>query len=61
MRKLILIGIALCAAGALSRPRPDDDDDDEIVPGFLAALAIEMGVFLLRRHQGKLLNMHEKV
>ena len=57
MRKIILAGLTLCAVGALVRSEEGHGSSGEPVLGpFLAALAIEAGIFLLRRHQGALLS-----
>jgi hypothetical protein len=55
MRTLIFLGLGLCAAGALYRAEEDGESPSPLSP-FLAALAIEAGIFLLRRHQGGLLS-----
>jgi len=55
MRKLLLTGLALCALGALWKAEEEEDDAVVALSPFLAALAIEAGIFLLRRHQGLLL------
>ena len=55
MRKLLLAGLALCALGALWRVEEEEDGAAVALSPFLAALAIETGIFLLRRHQGALL------
>jgi hypothetical protein len=51
---MILFGIALCAAGALVEAENDRVTRASLTP-FLAALAIETGIFLLRRKQNFLL------
>jgi hypothetical protein len=55
MRKLLLVGLGLCAIGALWRVEEEEDGVAFAMSPFLAALAIEAGVFFLRRHQGSLL------
>ena len=55
MRKLLLIGLGLCAVGALWRAEEEEDGVAVALSPFLAALAIETGIFMLRRHQGSLL------
>jgi len=55
MRKLLLVGIGLCAVGALWKAEEEEDGMAIAMSPFLAALAIEAGIFLLRRHQGALL------
>jgi hypothetical protein len=55
MRKYLLIGLGLCAFGALWKWEEDEDGTAVAVSPFLAAAAIELGVFLLRRHQTTLL------
>ena len=55
MRKLILIGLGLCALGAVWKVEEEEDGAAIALSPFLAALAIETGIFLLRRHQTSLL------
>jgi hypothetical protein len=55
MRKLILLGLGLCALGAIWKIEEEEDGPAIALSPFLAALAIEAGIFLLRRHQGSLL------
>ena len=55
MRKLLLAGLALCALGAWWRVEEEEDGAAVALSPFLAALALEAGIFLLRRHQGALL------
>jgi hypothetical protein len=55
MRKLLLAGLGLCILGALWRTEAEEDGMAIALSPFLAALAIEAGIFLLRRHQGALL------
>jgi len=55
MHKLIMIGLGLCAVGALWRAEEEEDGTAIAMSPFLAALAIEAGIFFLRRHQGTLL------
>jgi len=55
MRKLLMIGLGLCALGALWKVEEEEDGVAVALSPFLAALAIEAGIFLLRRHQGGLL------
>jgi hypothetical protein len=55
MQKLLLIGLGLCAAGALWKAEEEEDGMVVALSPFLAALAIEMGIFMLRRHQNSLL------
>ncbi len=57
MRKLLLIGLGLCALGAMWRVEEEEDGVVVAMSPFLAALAIETGIFLLRRHQGSLLGL----
>lgn len=56
MRKLLFAGLGLCILGALWRAEEEEDGTAVALSPFLAALAIEAGIFLLRRHQGSLLN-----
>jgi hypothetical protein len=55
MRRIVMVGLGLCALGALWRLEEDEDGPLVAMSPFLAALAIEAGIFLLRRHQGSLL------
>jgi len=55
MRKLLLIGLGLCCAGAFWKAEEEEDGAMVALSPFLAALALEIGIFLLRRHQGSLL------
>ena len=55
MRKLLLVGLGLCLAGALWRAEEEEDGMAVALSPFLAALALEAGIFLLRRHQTSLL------
>jgi hypothetical protein len=55
MRKLLMIGLGLCALGALWKAEEEEDGVAVALSPFLAALAIEAGIFMLRRHQGSLL------
>ena len=57
MRKLVIIGLGLCVFGALWKAEEEEDGAVVALSPFLAALAIEAGIFLLRRHQTGLLNM----
>ena len=54
-QKLVLAGLALSAFGALWKAEEEEDGMAVALSPFLAALAIEVGIFLLRRHQGSLL------
>ena len=60
MRKLLMIGLGLCALGALWRVEEEEDGASIALSPFLAALAIEAGIFMLRRHQGSLLGTVRK-
>lgn len=55
MRKFLLVGLGLCLFGALWRVEEEEDGAAVALSPFLAALALEAGIFLLRRHQGSLL------
>jgi hypothetical protein len=55
MRKLLMIGLGLCVVGALWKAEEEEDGAVVAMSPFLAALAMEAGIFLLRRHQGSLL------
>jgi len=50
MRKLLMIGLGLCALGALWQAEEEEDGLAIALSPFFAALAIETGIFLLRRH-----------
>jgi hypothetical protein len=55
MRKLLLLGLGLCVVGAMWKVEEEEDGAAVAMTPFLAALALEAGIFLLRRHQGSLL------
>jgi len=55
MRKLLIAALGLCALGALWKAEEEEDGTAVALSPFLAALAIEAGIFLLRRHQGSLM------
>jgi hypothetical protein len=55
LRKLLLAGLGLCVLGALWKAEEEEDGAVVALSPFLAALALEAGIFLLRRHQGVLL------
>ena len=57
MRRLIVIGLTLCTLGAIWKFEEEEDGAAPALSPFLAALAIEAGIFLIRRHQGALLNL----
>jgi hypothetical protein len=57
MRRLIVFGLALCTLGAIWKFEEEEDGAAIALSPFLAALAIEAGIFFLRRHQGHLLNI----
>ena len=57
MRKLLLVGLGLCIFGALWRAEEEEDGMAVSLSPFLAALALEAGIFLLRRHQSSLLGV----
>jgi len=56
MRKLIYVCLGLCFLGVLWTVEEEEDGAAVALSPFLAALALETGIFLLRRHQGSLLN-----
>ena len=56
MRKLLLVGLGLCTIGALWRAEQEEDGTIVALSPFLAALALEVGIFMLRRHQSQLLS-----
>ncbi|HEY0267353.1 MAG TPA: hypothetical protein VGC16_11410 [Rhizomicrobium sp.] len=55
MRRLLVVGLGLCALGALWKAEEEEDGAAIALSPFLAALAIEVGIFLLRHRQGALL------
>lgn len=55
MRKLLMIGLGLCALGAMWKAEEEEEGTIIALSPFLAALGIEIGIFMLRRHQGSLL------
>ena len=55
MRRLLIIGLGLCVVGALWKVEEEEDGVVVAMSPFLAALALEAGIFMLRRHQGSLL------
>jgi hypothetical protein len=55
MRKLLLLGLGLCVLGAWWKVEEEEDGAGIAISPFLAALALEAGIFLLRRHQSGLL------
>ncbi len=57
MRRLMVFGLALCALGAIWKFEEEEDGAVIALSPFLAALAIEAGIFMLRRHQGSLLSI----
>ncbi len=60
MRRLLVIALGLCAVGALWKAEAEEDGAPVALSPFLAALAIETGIFLLRRHQGNLLMQRDQ-
>src|ERR1700723_1358123 len=57
MRKFLLVGLGLCLFGALWRAEEEEDGTAVALSPFLAALALEGGIFMLRRHQGSFLGL----
>ncbi len=55
MRKLLLIVAGLFVFGALWREEAEEDGVAVAMSPFVAVLAIELGIFLLRRRQSGLL------
>jgi hypothetical protein len=55
MRKLMMIAAGLFAFGALWKAEADEDGPAVALSPFLAAIAIEVGILLLRRKQTRLL------
>ena len=61
MRKFLLIGLGLCLLGSLWKAEEEKEGAAVALSPFLAALALEAGLFLLRRHQGSLLGIVAKM
>jgi hypothetical protein len=55
MRKLLLIAAGLFAFGALWKAEAEEDGAAVALSPFVAAIAIEIGILLLRRKQTRLL------
>jgi hypothetical protein len=55
MRKFLMIAAGLCAFGALWKAEAEEDGAAVALSPFIAAIAIEVGILLLRRQQTKLL------
>src|ERR1700689_3477049 len=55
MRKLLLVGLGLCLFGALWRAEEEEDGTAVALSPFLAALALEAGIFPPRRPATSLL------
>jgi hypothetical protein len=55
MRKLLMIAAGLCAFGALWKAEAEEDGAAVALSPFIAAIAIEIGILLLRRRQTSLL------
>ncbi len=55
MRKFALIGLAACALAALWKAEEEEDGLAVALAPFLAALAIETGIALLRRRRALVL------
>jgi hypothetical protein len=55
MRKLLMIAAGLFAFGALWKAEADEDGPVVALTPFVAAIAIEIGILLLRRKQTRLL------
>ncbi len=56
MRKLLMIAAGLCAFGALWKAEAEEDGVGVALSPFIAAIAIEVGILLLRRRQSSLLD-----
>ena len=54
MRKLLMIAAGLCAFGALWKAEAEEDGAAVALSPFIAAIAIEIGILLLRRRQSSL-------
>ena len=57
MGKLLWVGLGLCAIAALWRAEQEEDGTIVALSPFLAALALEAGIFMLRQHQSQLLTV----
>jgi hypothetical protein len=55
MRRLFFLGLGLCILGALWKVEKEEDGAAVAASPFLAALAIEVAIFLARRRQGTFL------
>ncbi|MEI9996526.1 MAG: hypothetical protein WDM91_18155 [Rhizomicrobium sp.] len=55
MQKWLLAAIGLCALGALWKFEEEEDGPAVAWSPFIAALAIEAGIFMLRRRQNSLM------
>ena len=55
MRKLLLIAVGIFAFAALWREEAEEDGVAVALSPFIAALAIEIGILVLRRHQTRIL------
>jgi hypothetical protein len=55
MRKLLMIAAGLCAFGALWKAEAEEDGVGVALSPFAVAIAIEVGIMLLRRKQTALL------
>ena len=56
MRKFLMIAAGLCAFGALWKAEAEEDGAAVALSPFIAAIAIEVGILLLRRRQSNLLD-----
>lgn len=56
MQKLLLIVAGVSLFGALFKKEAQEDGVGIALSPFIAALAIEAGIFILRRHQNTLLS-----
>ena len=54
MRKLLAIAAGIFAFGALWKAEAEEDGLGVALSPFAAAIAIEVGILLLRQHQAKL-------
>jgi len=59
MRNLLMIAAGLFAFGALWKAEADEDGAAVALSPFLAAIAIEVGILLLRRKQTRILASDE--
>jgi len=60
MRRFLLVGLGLCALASIWKFEEEEDGAAIALSPFLAALALEAGIFFLRRHQNQLLTVKSR-